>query len=314
MEKTAQGIKAILPVAKSKVSICAVIVTYHPAVEIIENVSALLEQVDVVVLVDNGSGLATKGLLDKLRSYAKVSVIYNQENLGIAAALNIGVKKAKDDGYQWVATFDQDSQATPHMIEMMLQAYGAYPQKEKIASLSPRYKDKNTGVVSVSQATSFSGDRLPYIEVEVIITSGNLVKTSVFDTVGYFSEELFIDYVDTEYCLRCITHGYKILEVIDAILLHDVGTPSQHNLFWKKFIISNHSALRRYYFARNAIYTYRRYILKQPLWIIKNAYILVKIAIMVALFETDRRKKMAALIRGFVDGLLGKMGKCSRTI
>ena len=35
----------------------------------------------------------------------------------------------------------------PRMIETMLQAYDAYPKKEKVASLSPQYKDKNTGQI-----------------------------------------------------------------------------------------------------------------------------------------------------------------------
>ena len=83
-------------------SICAIIVTYHPTGEHIDNLSALVDQVDEVVIVDNGSGSATKELLDNLKCYSKVNVIYIRENIGIAAALNIGVKKAKTNDHQWV--------------------------------------------------------------------------------------------------------------------------------------------------------------------------------------------------------------------
>lgn len=113
-------------------SICAVVISYYPAEQIIENVVTLLDQVDEVVIVDNGSDPATKELLGRLGHYPKVSVIYNHENIGIAAALNIGVKQAKKSEYKWIATFDQDSKVTPGMISTMLQVYEAYPEQGKV--------------------------------------------------------------------------------------------------------------------------------------------------------------------------------------
>lgn len=291
-------------------SICAVIVSYHPAAEIIGNVAALLNQVDEVVIVDNGSGADTKELLDKLGSYPKVSVIHNQENLGIAAALNIGVRHAKAAGHQWVATFDQDSKVTPGMIMTMLQVYDTYPEKEKVAGLSPRYQNQSTGLVSSSKLNNSSSGVLPYAEVLVVMTSGNLLKLNIFDKVGYFNESLFIDHVDSEFCLRCATQGYKILEVNNAILLHGIGIPVQHRILWKVKSTTNHSSLRRYYIARNGIYLYKKFAFTYPVWVVHNVFNLLKIMIMV-LFETNRRQKLVAIMRGVIHGLSGRMGKFS---
>lgn len=292
-----------------QMSICAVVVSYHPAAGIIGNVIALLEQVDEVVIVDNGSGEDTKVLLGKLGSYPKVSVIYNPENLGIAAALNIGVKHAKAAGHQWVATFDQDSKATPGMIGTMLHAYDNYPKKEIVASLSPRYQNQSTGQIATSKLKYSGSDALPYAEVMAVMTSGNLLKLGVFDVVGYFNEALFIDHVDTEFCLRCANKGYKILEVNDAILLHSIGFPAQHRILWKVKTTSNHSSLRRYYIARNSIYVYKKFALTYPGWVIHDAIKFLKIMIMLMLFETERRQKLAAIFRGVLHGLSGRMGK-----
>ena len=79
-------------------SICAVIVSYRPDAEIIENISAILEQVGEVVIVDNGSDAAGRDLLGKLSRHPRLSFIYNEENRGVAAALNSGVKHAKAAG------------------------------------------------------------------------------------------------------------------------------------------------------------------------------------------------------------------------
>lgn len=295
-------------------SICAVIVTYHPADEIIENVYLLGDQVNEIIIVDNGSDVAARGLLAKLSTHPKVTVVFSQVNLGLAAALNIGVKKAKADGYQWVATFDQDSKVLPNMFENMLQAYGEYPLKEKVASLSPRYRNKSSGVICGSQVGPVQNEVSQYAEVRIVITSGNLLKTGIFDVIGYFNEELFIDYIDTEYCLRCITHGYKILEVKDAFMIHDVGTPVRRKILWKNPSSSNHSALRRYYFARNAIYTYKKYTLDYPRWILRDGYTLAKSTFLAVLIEADRARKFRAFMLGCLDGVLGKMGKCARDI
>lgn len=290
-------------------SICAVVVSYHPVAELIENVAALLEQVDEVVIVDNGSGVESKALLERLGGYSKVSIIYNRENLGIAAALNIGVRHAKAAGHQWVATFDQDSKVTPGMIKTMLQAYDTYPQKEKVASLSPRYQNQSTGQIATNRLKSSRDDGLRYAEVLVVMTSGSLIKTSVFDAVGYFNESLFIDHVDSEFCLRCASRGYKILEVNDAILLHCTGAPVQHKFLGKLRLTSNHSILRRYYMARNGIYVYKKFAFTYPRWVANDAYRFLKTIIMLAMFETDKRQKLAAIIRGVIHGLFGRMGK-----
>src|SRR3954471_9077506 len=128
-------------------SICAIVVSHNPPAEIIDNVSALLEQVDEAVVVDNGSGSETAALLGRLGRHSKVSVIYNKENLGIAAALNAGVRHARKAGRRWVATFDQDSRVTPDMLTSMLQAYDRYPARESVAILCPRYRDKTIGLI-----------------------------------------------------------------------------------------------------------------------------------------------------------------------
>lgn len=290
-------------------SICAVVVSYHPAAELIENVAALLEQVDEVVIVDNGSGTDAKALLDRLGGYPNVNVIYNRENLGIAAALNIGVRHAKAAGHTWVATFDQDSKVTPGMIKTMLQVYDTYPQKEKVASLSPRYQDQSTMQILTSRSKSSRDEGLRYAEVLVVMTSGNLIKLGVFDAAGYFNESFFIDHVDSEFCLRCASQGYKILEVNDAILLHSPGAPVQHRLLGKLRSTSNHSIVRRYYNARNGIYVYKKFAFTYPVWVAHDACQFLKAMIMLVLFETDRMKKLAAIIRGVIHGVSGKMGK-----
>ncbi|MDO9162963.1 MAG: glycosyltransferase family 2 protein [Methylococcaceae bacterium] len=295
-------------------SICAIIISYHPSEEIIDNINILLDQVGDILIVDNGSGPSTKELFGKLKKHQKINIIYNEENIGIAAALNIGVNKAKNKGYEWVITFDQDSLSSPQMIENMLKAYDAHPMKEKVVSLSPKLVDKAAKEIGSVYLSPDKYEDLPYIETQEIITSGNMLKLSIFDTVGYFNELLFIDYVDVEFCFRCITRDYKILKIKNAVLFHNIGFPTYHKLLWKTPIAINHGALRRYYIARNATYTFKSFIFIQPIMVLNNAFGLLKNLIIVAIFENNRKRKLTATLLGIFDGIFNRMGKCKISI
>ena len=75
-------------------NVCAVVVTYHPQSLLRSNLEQLSLQVAEVVVVDNGSGTATAELLRIIEAEFGIRVVRNGCNLGIAAALNIGIKHA----------------------------------------------------------------------------------------------------------------------------------------------------------------------------------------------------------------------------
>src|SRR5881296_3795995 len=72
--------------------IAAVVVTYHPDELFPERIERLSTQVDSLVIVDNHSGEATVSMLRGIASCQSAKLLLNPENLGIAAALNIGVE------------------------------------------------------------------------------------------------------------------------------------------------------------------------------------------------------------------------------
>ncbi|WP_243688238.1 glycosyltransferase [Geotalea toluenoxydans] len=124
--------------------VCAVIVTYNPAPQLLRNIAALAPQVAEIVIVDNASGTEGRRVLAEATKLEGVSLISNTDNLGIAAALNMGVRFARDRGYPWIATFDQDSCAPEGFIEAMLAALNGCPFRSQVALAGPRYKDRHT--------------------------------------------------------------------------------------------------------------------------------------------------------------------------
>src|SRR5258708_4061614 len=75
--------------------LCAVVVTYFPDEKLLDRLQKIQQQVDRVVVVDNGSSGESAESLRTAEQKLHLEVIRNAENLGIATALNQGVRQAQ---------------------------------------------------------------------------------------------------------------------------------------------------------------------------------------------------------------------------
>src|SRR5262245_51535183 len=97
--------------------ILAVVVSYNGGSKTVRTIEALAGQVGSVLVVDNASGAASRELLDALSGRADVMLHFLEQNRGISFALNHAVRVARERGYRWLLTMDQDSLADRNMIE-----------------------------------------------------------------------------------------------------------------------------------------------------------------------------------------------------
>jgi rhamnosyltransferase len=283
-------------------SVCAVMVTYHPSAKMLENVSNALAQVQGLVVVDNGSN---DNELDPLRVASQTlgfHLIENGENLGVAEALNQGVCWAMSNGYPWVMLFDQDSRITGGFVRQMFAAWESHPDRERVGSIHPRYVDPDTGIEPVVRRASDGG---PVFS----LTSGALMPAWIFDKIGNFASEYFIDCVDFEYCLRIRAAGYMIADSREALLLHAAGHPTRLTVLGFSFRPSHHSAERRYYISRNRVALYRKYFRVFPVWVLQSMNEYLRETIKCFVGERDRGRKFRNILLGTRDGLIGRMGR-----
>lgn len=283
--------------------VCGVIVTFRPHKQDLDNVSRVRSQVQDLVVVDNGSPVETLDALRRASLELDFVLIENAANLGIAAALNVGVRWAEIHGSRWIALFDQDSAVTEGFITQMLNDFAVYALQRNILLIVPRYKDPVSGV---ERMCGLDDDGGPF----VTITSGSLLPIDAFQRCGYFKEELFIYTVDDEYSLRIRSRGYSIAVSPHAVLLHASGTPSYFHIFGKQwFHTTNYRPGVRYYISRNRVWMSRMYGLRYPRWVrgaLRASLIdLCKLTIA----EDYRFAKVRMIILGFRDGLIGRMGK-----
>jgi rhamnosyltransferase len=286
--------------------ICAVMVTYNPDSSLEQNIRALLPHVDKLILVDNGSELPIRAYIETIASSCPLEVIWNKENLGLATALNIGIRSALgSDNFAWIATFDQDSGVSAGFRAAMLQAYQACPYRERVGIIGPHHvvfpENSSPGILHHEQPDSFR-------EITAVMQSGTFLSTKALRSCGLFDDSFFIDYVDFELCLRIRKNGLRIIEAPAAIIGHRLGDLSRHTLFGRTFTVCNHSALRRYYAARNRLRVYSRYLFSDFTWLCYDVWSWWKEIIKLLLFEKNRSRKLTFTARGTWDALRGRSG------
>ncbi len=279
--------------------VCAIIVSYNPGSTLLENIAALDDQVEKVIVVDNGSSGDSMSRLKAVENLG-VDVLRNPSNLGIAAALNQGVQYALRQGFPWVITFDQDSRVTPGFVRGMLTTFRLAENKNSVALLAPSYIDQHSGIRVYSTS-------MPDGRIITAMTSGSLLSAAVISALGPFDESLFIDYVDTDFCLRARRRGMIILQS-RAVLLHSLGRTTFHRFLGLRYGTTNHSWQRRYYITRNRLRLLLRYWNDWP-WVWREVRALLLHGVKIALVEQDKWRKFRAIAVGTADAFLGKVGK-----
>ena len=267
------------------------IVTFNPNLKRLkENIDSIYFQVSKMVIVDNGSNNIDQ-ILEMVKVYKNISVVKNDENKGIARALNQIVEYANENGLSWILTLDQDSVCDENIIENYIK-YKNYPN---VAMITGKKRDRNFGYESSDMFTE------DYVLIDCCITSGCLTNVDACIKVGGFDEQMFIDYVDFDMCFTLKENGYELLKVNYTGILHELGNSKKKKILGREVLITNHSAIRRYYFSRNVIYFARKHKKYINRWVYYSK-IITRLAIVI-LYEKDKYKKTKAGLKGIVDGL-----------
>jgi len=274
--------------------IAGVVVLYHPARELLDNLQTYRGQIEILFAVDN-TDEDTSEVVSAVSAMERVVLIRNRGNEGVARALNIGAERALAEGYDYLLTMDQDSSAAPDMVEKMLTCLGGR-DSARVGIISPFHMTKSSGNPPSGVACQ---------EVLTPMTSGCLLKLDAYREVGPFRDDLFIDFVDNEYCLRLRKRGFQVLRANGALLQHSVGDTHKYG----PFIATNHSPLRRYYKTRNRFLVNRLYRSDFPGHCLFDRVRLAKEIASIILFEKEKREKLRMMWRGYGDYRRGKFGK-----
>lgn len=296
--------------------VAAVIVAYYPVTETLAcQLAALVPQVAQVVVVDNGSTGAARAWLEAENAAGRLQLLRSNTNLGIGAAQNMGVAAARRHRADMVLLLDQDSEPAPDMVAQLVAAYQRLDGAgQQVGLLAPHFFCCETGEHGRflhqrgGTYAKCACDADATRPVDVAIASGSLIPLAAWDIIGPMDEDLFIDAVDSEWCLRARSLGYGIYAVGAARLAHRLGEGSRRILLpggWRQVAI--HGPSRSYTIARNNLLLCRMPHVP-PAWRRYTIAMLCRRLGYFLIFGPRRFAHLVALLRGSFAGLAGRRG------
>src|SRR5918996_452542 len=259
-----------------------VIVNYNAAGFLDRALDALARQTlppDRVIVVDNAS---TDGSADGLeRALPAVEVVRLDENVGFAAANNLGVRAASN--CDWVALLNPDAFPEPAWLERLLEAARSEPGYSFFASrlLLADEPDKidGTGDVYHVSGLAFRRDHGRPVtkvartreEVFAPCAAAALYRRDAFLEVGGFDERYFAYLEDLDLAFRLRFSGHRCLYVPSSTALHHGSAISGRT-----------SDFTIYHSQRNLVWTYLKNMPSPLVWVYLPQHVLVNVVALVA--------------------------------
>ncbi|WJF89588.1 glycosyltransferase family 2 protein [Paraburkholderia bonniea] len=285
----------------------AVVIFYHPDAACIERANRLAAAMPCIV-IDNTPLMLEQA---ELGLSAAVTYVPNGANHGIATAINQGVERLIQAGFESAIVFDQDSDPPAILLQDLPQLIQAANTKdERVALAGPAYSDARLRGVAPfvrfgwGKLTRIVPDGREPIDVDFLISSGSCINLRYWREIGPMDDALFIDFVDLEWCVRAKAKGFRVLGVPWVKMTHELGGEPVR-IFGRAYPM--HGPLRHYYQFRNVIALIKR--ASMPLtW---KTTELVKLPVRVVLycfFPARRSEHLLMVWRGVCDGWRGRLG------
>lgn len=298
--------------------VMAVVVAYQPDFTALDELlRSLSRQVAHTYLVDNSAhdDLRVQEWLGST-TRKDVSLVRLGSNRGVATALNAGIRASRSAGATHILLSDQDSEPAPDMVSGLLTAVRSLGGEARIAAVGPVFINRRTGVTHPFQHPVpgrvfykhvLPAPESPIVETLTLITSGCLISVAALDDVGEMRDDLFIDYVDTEWCHRARHRGWRLYGTCLAKMTHDMGDAALHVWFFGWRHETAYSPERVYYRVRNFVALCRmphiefRFKMRHAWFSLGDVYSQI-------FFGAQRREAFGMAWKGLRDGIAGHLG------
>jgi len=293
--------------------VIAVVPTFGPDHAVVARLERLRTLVDGLIVVDDGSPDSAAPVLERIEAL-DARLIRSPRNLGIAHALNRGIEAALADGADYVLTVDQDTDLPPEYVQRCLDTFAA---ANAVTRLGIVCVDAVNGRPSLPTWYSPEGLGL----VPEAIQTGFLISRECLQETGLLDERLFIDCVDTEYCLRARDRGFRIAVASGTDVRHALGRRAPMRPFGiplrragRTASYQYHPPLRRYYITRNNIDLLLRYARARPRWVLGVIRREYPPAVTTLVCGPQRLRQGLAFAAGLVHGLRRRRGPVPRAL
>lgn len=299
-------------------NVCCILISFNPDIDHLAKAIESLSTKINTIIVDNASDGRNLEQLEKIAaSSSSVHLLSLSSNKGIAAAQNCGINYIDENfrSCQYILFLDHDSLLPAQSIFDLVSIHESISARgEKVAAVGPLLFEPRGDKIFPFHKVGWLGlgreirlESKQPTEVFSLNSSGTLVSRSVLNESCRLNEEMFIDHVDTEWCFRVRSKGYKLFGTGAVQMQHEMGADiCRYWLFgWKT--MPYRSPLRHYYLFRNSLYIQRKSYV--PLyWKLQNILKLLFTASYFTLFTKENSQQLHFILQGVKDGLKGRMG------
>lgn len=278
-----------------------VVVLFEPDNDILDSLSQYIKEDIILCAVDNSK--------EKTKFPYDCEYIHNANNGGIAGAFNKGISILLSKGCDFIFTFDQDSILPKNFFSSM----SHFISEKKAKMVVPDFIDINSKThAAFVKLTPWKYTVTREEEVTAFaISSGMGFDVSIWNMIGPFTEQYIIDHVDTELCLKAVTHNIKIFVNYNICLEHQIGNRSVHKFIGVTLKPNHHNFKRKYYIVRNGTHLSFKYFFQYPSYFYLNILRVIHETLCVILYEKDKKRKLIYIFKGLIHAMLNKLGPVS---
>jgi rhamnosyltransferase len=289
-------------------NIIAIIICFNPDHQRLRGlIDAVNPGVGRIVLFDNGGlDMAQLGGVS-----AKILVESPDENVGLARALNFGCEYGAKNDFRFLVSFDQDSTPPVDMISILERELVEYQLKNaRAVAIGPQLVDVRGGQESISPFIRFGKLRIfkwtgnGTEPVSQLITSGCMLDLHAWNAENRFNDELFIDYVDNNWCWKMIRKKYLILGTSRTRMPHEISEEIKESSY---ISLNKYGRVRRYFQMRNSVY----HLIHESLSPAQCLYVArAMVVVFLSSLLSDERPLQSVwqCFRGAAHGLVGRLG------
>lgn len=200
-------------------------VNYNNARATVELMRALEQQGNKdfdVIVVDNDSTAENRALLGEYSasSSLRLDIIYSDTNRGFSGGNNLAIRKALQQGSEWLLLINNDTTVESDFISKLITQLPSEPSIIQVP-LNEGTKTAYGGIVQwlkptlKHQYSNLSGSNLQYA-----IGAGMLVHREVFERIGLLDEAYFLYFEDADFSMRARRAGIPIRFLSEPVITH----------------------------------------------------------------------------------------------
>ena len=181
-----------------------------------------------IILIDNES---QNSFPDEINKSEKIQIIKNENNEGFSKANNQGIKYSIKNGFDYILLLNNDTLIKNDLIDSLIQQSSTLNQKiiqplilnydgSKIWNAGGKINNFFGTFQILEKGKGFKNFKKNRTYTDWFTGCCVLIKSEIFNHVGYFDERFFAYYEDIDYSIRLKKMGYSIALMTSSYLQH----------------------------------------------------------------------------------------------